>query len=769
MLRALLLFRRRVRPDWSDERFIEAIARRSGSFAACRRDHPGATPREVIARFFRGRRSPEFFAAPGELLAMTRTVRRERAAWMERTVRLVQEECQGGLRLYARTGPPLGAAFPWRGLAPGPGGDKLYQKRPHRFAFAPRLALAALYGEPSDATLEGVVAGWMVVADSRANAMAYDSNLGVIQRLLALSWAWAFLAARENPARAQLEQEGLILKVIRSDIAHLLPRLGDSAANNHLLADLFAGWFIGCVWPELAPGEGLRERFEPLWLRELSRQTLADGTSFEHSTHYHEYACEMAVAYVLLSRRNGHAVPEWVLDRTSRMLEFQATLAGPEGATLAVGDAAEDPLFPLDSGDGWGTAAWREVHRALWPARLGPSSQDSPSAERAFWLLGGALAADTTAPPPSLVAYPSGGFYVFHDAPARARLVFRTGPVEGEPVSAGHAHSDLLSVCAAARGRLLVVDAGTYTYRARRSGPSRSDPDWRRYLAGAAAHNGLSLGGRDALGDVPGSFRRPGLDTFVAVSRVRDEPVASWVDAVVVGQGPYASHRRGVVQIPGEYFVVYDVLPSGGPARRREFGFQFSPHVEARPAGGRGIVVRDGAATLLLAGSSNLAPPICLRGSLEPVGGWVSPRYGELAAAPQARFAVSPEATAAAFLLRHAEGPAEVQVDVRGLDRASIRIRVSCGETEDTLLLNIGPAATDVEVDGIAFRGGLAWVRCHRGAPVALRWVDGSVLTWPARGISVERREPCPSLEIAASPIGPSVRFGGGARLSVQW
>jgi hypothetical protein len=43
-------------------------------------------------------------------------------------------------------------------------------------------------------------------------------------------------------------------------------------------------------------------------LTELGRQIYLDGTSFEHSVHYHELACEMALSYLLLSRRNGLSV-----------------------------------------------------------------------------------------------------------------------------------------------------------------------------------------------------------------------------------------------------------------------------------------------------------------------------------------------------------------------------------------------------------------------------------------------------------------------------
>lgn len=764
-----LRLRRGYEPDWRIDHLVGTLESNSGHLRF-RRQHTPEESLEVIATYFRNRATPKFFVDVRRLGVLALRVGQERATWKQSMIRLVWSELNEGIRLYEQTGPPLRPGFPWGGVEGASESDRLILKRPHRFAFAPRLALAALYGEPTDRAFVGLLKDWMAFASSRTNSLAYDSNLSVIQRLLALSWAWAFLAAREDPDAEQLRQEGLVLSILQSDVAYLRPRFLESFANNHLLADAFAGWYVGVVWPEFASTADWRIRFEAKWLEELERQTFADGTSFEHSTHYHEYACEMAVAYLILSRRNGLTVPDWVFERTKRLLRFQADLAGSGGVTIAVGDSAEDPLFPLDSGDGWGTAAWRELHRALFEPEFAAADRDVPSAERAFWLLGGDVAVGTggAGPVSPLASYPRGGFYIFQEVARGSRLVFRTGPSREEAVSAGHMHADLMSVYLTTNGGPLIMDAGTYSYRAG-SRIAGNGPDWRSYFRGPSAHNALAVEGRDPLGATEGDFRSPTIDTFAVTNRAVAEPVVGWVDAVIRGGGVYSSYGRGVVQIPGEYWLIYDLLPPPVEDLRRSFGFQLAPKCVVRPVGDRTVVIGSGDSEIALAASAGLGRPVCLEGSLEPLGGWVSRRYGELVPAPQVRFDVIGESAITAFLLRHAQGPETVVVDAERVGSFGIRFSVAQAGREDILILNLGSADDVIRSGEITFKGELLWIRSEKGEVRGLRWLGGELFEWPELALSVRCRERIPILEIVSDIDGPFVRFGNQQSLTLDW
>ena len=197
MLRNVLAFRRGYRPELRDGRFLDSLIANSRAFAEFHR-RSGHRGLESVAHFFRKRSHPKFFAGREEITLAVEKIQKEHPTWRDRTLERLRTDREEGLGVYAREGPPMRPGFPWGRLEGGPGRDKLYRKRPHRFAFAPRLALAALYGEPTDGFLHELLTDWMSYASRRDNALAYDSNLAVIQRLLALSWAWAFLSSRHD-------------------------------------------------------------------------------------------------------------------------------------------------------------------------------------------------------------------------------------------------------------------------------------------------------------------------------------------------------------------------------------------------------------------------------------------------------------------------------------------------------------------------------------------------------------------------------------------
>ena len=115
-------------------------------------------------------------------------------------------------------------ASAWADAAPGPGNDDLYPARPHRFAAAPKLALAVLRGSASGKLLGPAVRGWMQYAAAATGTMAYLSNLVVIQRVLALSWTWAFLASRQDhEVDDDYQLEFDVLRILFADCRFLLP------------------------------------------------------------------------------------------------------------------------------------------------------------------------------------------------------------------------------------------------------------------------------------------------------------------------------------------------------------------------------------------------------------------------------------------------------------------------------------------------------------------------------------------------------------------
>jgi hypothetical protein len=632
----------------------------------------------------------------------------------------------------------------------------LYAVRPHRFAFAPRWALAVVYGAPVAKEFGDILEGWRKFAASGHHNLAYLSTLVVIQRVLALSSAWALLAARAPESKDDASVlEFRILQILEADLRFLTPRLGSGYPNNHLLLDRFAKWFCAAVWPELMPTPSLKHD-EGLWLAELQRQTFEDGSGFEHSLHYHEYACEMAVLYQRLCQVNGWEAPQHAVARLGAMLRFQADLGGPESTPVAIGNATEDPLLPLDSTEGWGTAALREIYRAWYDPGTAPARAGDPAVERAFWLLGGKLVEGVHSPAPAAPSiYRSGGFAVFPDTDAASRLTMRTGPAPGATLSPGHVHADLLSIYLSVSSTPLIIDAGTYTYRRKSREWAEESPGWRRYFAGPRAHNGPAIGDADPLGALERNFRPSVFPARVRLAELHHGGRLSWIEAEIESAGAYTGWRRGVIHVRDEYWLIYDILPNDVRPGDASIALQFPPEAVLTERSPSEFSVSIGAADVAIAVSPGLQAARILVGETDPLGGWVSRAYGRLEAAPQLRLQVSTAIGLSAFVLKHPRAASISAIETAKLD-AGIGLRVMCGNHIDTFLLSRDAHAARVNAWDIEFLGALAWLRNAGTGAEELVWVEGQALSW--RTGSVRARSVVPILEGRTGARGMELR-----------
>jgi hypothetical protein len=705
---------------------------------------------------FRQPGRPRLFSSDIALRSLVENICMHRPLWRDRTLAAVERDRTVGLPIYATTGPKLDARFPWGALPPGPGKDALYSVRPHRFAFAPRWALAIVYGAPVAKELADILDGWRRFAASGHHNLAYLSTLVVIQRVLALSSAWAVLEAR---APESTEDEGLlefrILQILEADLRFLAPKLGSSYPNNHLLLDRFAKWLCAALWPELMPTRSLKHD-ERLWLDELERQTFEDGSGYEHSLHYHEYACEMAVLYLRLCQVNGWPAPQSIIDRVGSMLRFQADLAGPESIPIAIGNATEDPLLPLDSSEGWATTALREIYRAWYDAAAAPALANEPAVERAFWLLGGKLVEGAHSPAPAAPSIcRSGGFAIFPDTDAASRLTMRTGPAPGAPLSPGHVHADLLSIYLSVSSTPIIIDAGTYTYRRKSREWQEGSPGWRRYFVGPRAHNGPAIGDADPLGALERNFRPSAFPARARLAKLHRGGRLSWTEAEIETAGAYTGWRRGVIHIRDEYWLIYDILPNAVRPGEASIALQFPPEAVVTERSPSDFSVSVGAAAVDIAVSAGLQGARILVGETDPLGGWVSRAYGQLEAAPQLRLQVDTAIGLSAFVLKHTQAAPISAIESAKLN-AGIGLRVACRNHIDTFLLSRDADAARLDAWDVEFRGVLAWLRNSGAGTEEFVWIHGQALSCGTR--SVRASSVVPMLAGRAGPQGMELR-----------
>lgn len=699
--------------------------------------HDSRSSRGVGAAGF-GERSV-FFAEPARLVELADTLRASNSPWVASALARVERDRTVGLPVYGRTAGVLDSSFPWGRIATGPGNDVLYAVRPHRFAFAPRFALAILYEAIPVDVLAGILDSWIGFARSGSSALPYYSSLVVIQRSLALSWALAFVSASSaSDSEAGVRLRSAILRIVRADIDFLFPRLGTGYPNNHLLLERFAAWYLAVVFPALVPSETRTEELERRYVDELLRQTYEDGGGFEHSLHYHEFACETAVAYLLLSARKGAAVSRGVSDRVRRMLELQVELAGPLCVTLAYGNGTEDPLFPLDAEEGYATAGLRELYRSLFRAQLSPAPRSAASVERAFWLLSGDVAGEPDNPSAStgIKSWLDSGFRLHSDALGSGRVIFRTGPGPSTRSMPGHAHADLLGVYATSGAQAFFVDAGTWSYRFRAQDPP--DAPGRAYFAGPAAHNTLTIDGIDPLGALRGDFRSGEPETRVRCRGLATGDHLAWTEYEMSGSAFYDGYRRGIIHVAGECWILYDRLPRSMPDSAVRLKFQAAPDVRARVGVHDFVVLEAETESLWVAKGSGLIRPTIASGETNPLGGWIAPKYGERVPAPQLTYALDPQSRTTALVFGFGVEdafPVELE-DFCGV--LVIRYRRSTGA--ELVLLRSDGGTIEVTSGELRQEADVVWLR-HSQESYELRMaaqdLDSGPIEWVSAGRSL--------------------------------
>lgn len=574
------------------------------------------------AAIWRNASRPRFFFAADAVAELWQRVdparRQQLAAAADADYRI-------GLPVYTETAPPLAADFPWHGGWTRKR-DPLYRNRPHRFGFLIRHCVLIATGDGDADRLTAVLDGWMAFAGSndRSAGLAYTSTLLVEQRLFAVHWGIHLLLGGDRRAAAQPLVERLS-RILAADVAYLLPRLGRSVANNHLLADRFTGWYLHAMLPELV-GDGVDARtMEHAWLTELERQTYDDGTGFEHSTHYHEFGCEAGLAWLLLSRANGWRAAPGSAARIERMLDFQAALCGAAGVPKRIGNATEDPLIGFDAGEGVSTGALREAYRRLFSPDLRRTRATAPAIEKAVFMTARAGFDDRDADAASAILrhWPDGG-YVQLALRDGYRLLLRTGPAQGRPVFPGHLHADLLSLHIDRDGEPIAGDGGTCTYRMK--GDTVDDVPARAYFEAPGAHSGPVVEGGHPFGELLQDFRSS-LPELHVETRIDEQRACIRVDNRIVGGGPFADWRRTVWQVRSDYWLIVDEPGAAATAGRRCFSqLLMAPGVRVSRAQSGSqqqptlLLSKDGGAPSLLLSTL----PV-----VEVAEGLVSQRYGD--------------------------------------------------------------------------------------------------------------------------------------------
>jgi hypothetical protein len=292
---------------------------------------------------------------------------------------------------------------------------------------------------------------------------------------------------------------------------------GKIEVNNHFLADVCGLACIGLACPHLPEAGRWREMGIRGLEREMERQVLGDGFSFESSTSYHRLALEFFLAPLLLvaSAKSSFSPIYW--QRLEKMVEAIIHLIAPDGTVPQVGDNDDGRLFILADYGRWPRHDYRYLLgiAAVLFERGDFKEAAAACPHEVFWFFGrqGVEAFDrikTKKEKEANSALPDAGLYVIRSGDGQDYALIRAGRASAG--ATGHFHNDVLAVELWSQGRCLLVDPGTAAYT--------SDPQRRNLLRSTRMHNTVMVDGAE-INEIPADLFRMGRHAAVRVSHWR--------------------------------------------------------------------------------------------------------------------------------------------------------------------------------------------------------------------------------------------------------
>jgi len=488
------------------------------------------------------------------------------------------------------------------------------------------VLLARAWRATGDARyLDAIAAHWESWLDQCpfGLGMQWRSPLELAVRIINWTWTWELTRAAPLPAELRTRVLASVLLHVW-DIARKFSR--DSSANNHLVGEA-AGVFIAAAYfdrlhPRMPAWRAAARR---ILCQEIERQTGQDGVNREQAFGYHVFVTQLFTLAAIVGDRLGESFPDAYRNTLRAQHAFIAAQleAGP---APMVGDA--DDGYVLDLGaDPLDPREWLAVGATLFrDAELkAVAGAFSGTAQCLLGAEGGARFAAieplSARRPLRCRAFPSAGHYLLQAGAAdhedSVSVTFDCGPLGYGPLAA-HGHADALSVSVRAFGVDVLVDPGTYDYFSRRV--------WRDYFRGTSAHNTVEVDGRDQS-EMLGRFQW-GARAAARVLQWRPTRPAPLVQGEHDGYRRLADpviHRRTVELDPARRAArIVDELEARGAHTYAQW-LHFSESCRVRALDG-GFEIDTGRGLLTLSVDPRLEVTE-LRGSDDPIGGWVSRGY----------------------------------------------------------------------------------------------------------------------------------------------
>ena len=509
-------------------------------------------------------------------------------------------------------------------------GDIKYLWEPNRHLQLVTLAQAYALSRDSRYAnaLRAQLESWFTACPFRMGPN-WSSALEAGLRLVNWALAWQLIGGVRSPLFDGAEGEAFRQRWLVSVYQHAEFISGHfslhSSANNHLIGEA-AGLFTAAVaWPHWERSSEWRDQAQEILEREALLQNAPDGVNREQAVSYQQFELDLLLLPLLAARANGDDFPRAYLARLEAMLVYVASIMDVGGNVPMFGDADDGFVVRLDPRADFCRYRSLLATGALLFGRGDFKAKAGGLDDKTRWLFGpespSAFHSIDTADArlPIRRDFPDGGYYVLgceFETEEEIRVVADAGPLGYREIAA-HGHADALSFTLSVGGLELLVDPGTFAYH--------TEPEWRAYFRGTAAHNTVRIDRTDQ--SQPGGNFMWLRKAQAACSRWSISPeqdvLEAWHDGYAALADPVMHRRRIVMRKSERRVVIEDTLRMEG---RHEVELFFHCHEDCliRPADDGAVLEREGRRIHLRWPGLDAGNATLLRGSKAPIAGWVS-------------------------------------------------------------------------------------------------------------------------------------------------
>ncbi|MCD4826090.1 MAG: heparinase II/III family protein [Phycisphaerae bacterium] len=386
-----------------------------------------------------------------------------------------------------------------------------------------------------------------VLLNSSGNRNAYHGPWVTLNTALRYqdSWPDVIFDCLQSPNFT----DDIIVNIVKSSAEHARHLVENYTGHNWLTAESLAVYTIGTIFPEYKEAKAWRQFGITKLYNQLENYVYPDGIMHELALGYNCWVLEEFARVLQIAEINGRLaeLPADYKKRIEKMFNYLMYDCMPDGKCFGLNDS-------------WNTEVTDLLRKGY---RLFPGRSDL--------LYPISAGKEGKRPARDSIAMPYSGHYIMRSGwDKNARILHFDGGLLGS----GHDHEDKLHVAMYAYGKLLLPDAGTYSY-------NRSK--WRAYVLKTRSHNTVLVDGMDQIRKSAGRrfkvWPKPwdapspatdtqwttthGLDYVAGFYRYKYREYTDWqhrkkhpktLDSV--------QHARKILFVKPDFWIIHDVLTS---------------------------------------------------------------------------------------------------------------------------------------------------------------------------------------------------------------